>query len=80
MFDTRIPKEFKKNYLTQKNAMRIASSDLYTNIAAERAQNALIAIIEKETDRSLSDCINVVKAIPEAKFNEFIKTARKFVR
>ena len=80
MFDMRIPKEFKKNYLTQQNAMKIASSYLFTNIAVKHAQNALISIIVKETNRSLSDCTSLVKGIPEANFNNFIKLARKFVR
>jgi len=39
MFDTRIPKNFRKNYLTNQNAMKVAgivSEDLYTNIAEKR--------------------------------------------
>jgi len=83
MFDVRLPREFKKNYLTQQNAMKvagIASSNLYTNIAQQATKQALAKVIEKDSNRSFTDCINYVKNISEKKLEEFVKKARKFVR
>lgn len=83
MFDTRIPKPFKKNYLTNQIAMKVAgklSGDLYTNIAEKLTRNALTTILEKETSRSFTDCMEHVKGLPETQIGEFMAKARKFVK
>jgi len=83
MFDSRLPREFKNNYLTQQIAMKVAgilSGDLFTNVAESRTRKALAQIIEKNTNRSFTDCENYVEKISTITMAEFTKKARKFVR
>lgn len=77
-----LPQQFKANYLTTQNAMKVARmiGNYYIYDGIDRMKKTLIVLIEKESGRSFPDCLNYVNKISENQLNDFYTTCKKFAR
>lgn len=76
-----LPREFKKNYLTQQMAMKIGrqidKNDFYFDDIEKKVRRLLIDPIEKDSGRGFPDILDLVDSLD---LTDFLPKCRKFAR